>query len=89
MLSNHLTLKVVLSFKSSDILIRCVLKLLEQLPITLLLEIIGYGFSLAWTSYVYTTTILSKQEDIYYTSVKDTTGIKTPEETRWTILLCF
>ena len=81
MLSNHLIPKVVLGFRPLVIPIRFALELSEPSPITLPLESTDYDFSLAWTSRVHVTTILSKQEDIFYTSVEDLMGTGLLEET--------
>jgi len=53
---------------------------LEQLPTMLLLESIGYDFSLAWTFHVYATIILSNLEDIFFMSVRGLMGIGTLEK---------
>jgi len=74
--------EVALGFKLLATLIRYVSELSEQLPTMFLLESTGYDFSLTWISRVYAIIILSNQEDIYYMSAKDLTGIGTPEETR-------
>jgi len=82
MLLNHLIPKVVLGFKPLVIPILFALMLSEPSPTTLPLENTDYDFSLTWTSSVHVTIILSKQEDIFYTSVKDLTGTGILEETR-------
>ena len=73
---------MALGFRPSDIPIHFVLELSEPSPTTLPLESIDYDFSLTWTSHVYVIIILSKQEDIFYMSVKDLMGTKILEETR-------
>jgi len=82
MLSNHLIPKVVLGFKPLVIPILFALMLSEPSPTMLPLENTDYDFSLTWTSSVHVTIILSKQEDIFYTSVEDLTGTGILEETR-------
>jgi len=82
MLLNYLIPKVVLGFKPSVIPILFVLVLSEPSPTTLPLENTDYDFSLTWTSSVHVTIILSKQEDIFYTSVEDLMGTGILEETR-------
>jgi len=54
----------------------------ELLPIMLRLVSTDYNFSQTWNSLAHVTTILSKQEGTYCTSVKDLTGIGIREETR-------
>jgi len=72
---------MVLGFKPSVISILFALVLSEPSPTTLPLENTDYDFSLTWTSSVHVTIILSKQEDIFYTSVEDLMGTGILEET--------
>ena len=79
-LSNLLTPKVVYGFNHLATQIHYVPAQLEQLPTILLLESIGYDFSLAWTFRVYATIIQSNQGDIFFMSVRGLIGIGTLEE---------
>ena len=81
MLLNHLIPKMVFGFRSLNIPIHFVLELSEPSSTTLPLESTDYDFSLTWTSHVYVTIILLKQEDIFYMSVKDLVGTGILEET--------
>ena len=74
MLSNHHILKVALGFRSLVTPIHFVLEHPEPSPIMLPLESTDYDSSLTWTSRVHAAIILSKQEDISYTIVKDLMG---------------
>ena len=73
--------KVVLGYNHLATQIHYAPTPLEQLPIMLLLESIGYNFSLAWISHVHATIILSNRGDIYYMSAANLMGIGTLEET--------
>ena len=81
MTSNLIKPKVVHGSNRSAILIRYAPAQQEQLPTMLLLESIGYDFSLVWISRVHATIILSSQGDIFFMSARDLTGIGTLEET--------
>ena len=74
MLSNHHIPEVAHGFRSLVTPIRFAPEHPEPSPITLPLESTDYNSSLTWTLHVYVTIILSKQEDISYTSVKDLMG---------------
>jgi len=82
MLLNLLTPKVVYGFNRLATPIRYVPVPLEQLPIILLSESIGYDFSLAWTFRAYATIIQSNQGDIFFMSATDLIDIGTPGEIR-------
>ena len=82
MLLNLLTPKVVHGFNYLATQIHYAPTQLEQLPTMLLLESIGYDFSLAWTFHVHATIIQSNQGDIFFMSVRGSMGIGTLEEIR-------
>ena len=88
MLSNHPIQEVDLGYKPLASRIRFVLTLQEQLPTMLPLGSTGYDFSLTWISCVHVTTIRLRWGGIYCMIAKDLMGTGTPEEIRWSILLC-